>query len=198
MADSIGDLALHTGTTFSIGLTSMPNALPLSAVQQSEPLHADSVSPAYDPIPPSHSPTLTHELIANGDESENDGAGMTPGVDINGQGAGHHDEDDAPSDDEESDGTDMVSDRKAKPLDKNSHAITVEDSHFVLRNNRRSKRAESWAHARFDAWRALSKKPITESLEELCDRDMNELAELVGMFLSQVRKQNGKEYPPET
>nr|PNR40498.1 hypothetical protein PHYPA_017900 [Physcomitrium patens] len=67
-----------------------------------------------------------------------------------------------------------------------------------FQDKRRSKRVESWARARFDAWRALHKRPTAEAIEDLCDHDRKELEELVELFLTQVCKQNGKEYPHQT
>lgn len=193
MAGSMGELAIHGGTPFSL-----TNSDPLPLDEQPEALHVRS--PPYDPLEHPHSLTLAHELVSTGEESEQNAAVALEAVsDINNdQGPVNMDEDDVLSDGEESDGNDMIDDSKAESFEQNANAINGEDSQNALQDERRSKRAESWARARFDSWRALNKKPTTETIEDLCDRDMKELGELVGLFLTQVRKQNGKEYPPET
>lgn len=191
MAGSMGELTINGGTSFSL-----TNSDPLPLVVPPEPLHVRP--PPYDPLEHPHSMTLGHELVSNDEESEQNAAAMEAVPDVNSQDPGNMDEDDVPSDGEESDGNDMIGDSKAESFEQNANAINGEDSQNALRDERRSKRAESWARARFDAWRALNKKPTTETIEDLCDRDMKELGELVGLFLTQVRKQNGKEYPPET
>ena len=191
MAGSMGELTINGDTSFSL-----TNSDPLPLDVPPEPLHVRP--PPYDPLEHSHSMTLGHELVSNDEESEQNAAAMEAVADVNSQDAGNMDDDDVPSDGEESDGNDMIGDSKAESFEQNANAINGEDSQNALRDERRSKRAESWARARFDAWRALNKKPTTETIEDLCDRDMKELGELVGLFLTQVRKQNGKEYPPET
>jgi len=187
----MGELAIHGGTSFSL-----TNSDPLPLDEQPEPLHVPR--PPYDPLEHPHSLTLEHELVPNGEESEQNALVMEAVSDVNNQGPGNMDEDDVLSDGDESDGNDMIDNGKAESFERNANAINGEDSQNALQDERRSKRAESWARARFDSWRALNKKPTTETIEELCDRDMKELGELVGLFLTQVRKQNGKEYPPET
>lgn len=191
MAGSMGELVIHDGAAFSL---TNPDPLPLD--EQPVPLHVRP--PPYDPLEQPHSLTLAHELVSTGEESEQNALAMEGVSDINNQGPSNMDEDDVLSDAEESDGNDMIDNGKAESFEQNENAINGEDSQNALQDERRSKRAESWARARFDSWRALIKKPTTESIEDLCDRDMEELGELVGLFLAQVRKQNGKEYPPET
>ncbi|XP_024387143.1 uncharacterized protein [Physcomitrium patens] len=191
MADSMGELTINGGTSFSLS-----NSGPLPLDVTAEALHVRP--PPFDPLVHPHSLTLAHELVSNGEESEHNDAAMEAVVDMNSQGPGNLDDDDVPSDGEESDGNDLIGDGKAESFEQNANAVSGEDSQNALRDERRSKRAESWARARFDAWRGVNKKPTTESIEDLCDRDMKELGELVGLFLTQVRKQNGKEYPPET
>ncbi|XP_024394091.2 uncharacterized protein [Physcomitrium patens] len=88
--------------------------------------------------------------------------------------------------------------RTAEPKYSNTSAVNGEDSQNGFQDKRRSKRVESWARARFDAWRALHKRPTAEAIEDLCDHDRKELEELVELFLTQVCKQNGKEYPHQT
>lgn len=188
MASSMGELAIHDGTPFSL-----TNSDPLPLDEQPEPM--DVRHPPFDPL--DHPHALAHELVPTGEESEQNALAIEGVSDLNDQGPGNMDED-VLSDGEESDGNDMIDNSKAESFEQNVNAINGEDSQNALQDERRSKRAESWARARFDSWRALNKKPITESIEDLCDRDMKELGELVGLFLTQVRKQNGKEYPPET
>jgi hypothetical protein len=92
----------------------------------------------------------------------------------------------------------MVSESKAEPVDQGSGRISEEDSQLFHRSKSSTKHTEAWARARFDAWRTLQKRHTNLSIEELGDLDMKELGETVWMFLTQVRKQNGKEYPAET
>lgn len=191
MAGSMGELAIHDDTSFSL-----TNSDPLPLDEQPEPLHARP--PPFDPLEHPHSLTLAHELVSTREESEQSAAALEAVSDINNQGPVNMDEDDVLSDGEESDGNDMIDDSKAESFEPNANTLNGEDSQNALQEERRSKRAESWARARFDSWRASNKKPTTETIEDLCDRDMKELGELVGLFLTQVRKQNGKEYPPET
>jgi hypothetical protein len=209
MADPVAKLSLHAAGTptaldVSSGLT--PESLPAVVVPQTESLHEDfSLSPAPCDliVPHAQLPALaTHGIDGvNDDEPENNGVGTIPGVDIDGRildNNGDDDDDDIPSDEDESEGNDMVSESKAEPVDQGSGRISEEDSQLFHRSKSSTKHTEAWARARFDAWRTLQKRPTNLSIEELGDLDMKELGETVWMFLTQVRKQNGKEYPAET
>lgn len=187
MADSSGKLVIPGGTAFSL-------AVPLNEDQES--LHVRP--PLYDPLEQPHSLALAHELVSISENSEQVPVAIEGFSNIENQGPSTMDEDDVLSDDEESDGNDIIDNGKVESSDPNENAIYGEESQNALQDGRRSKRAESWARARFDSWRALNNKPTIGSVEDLCDHDMKELGELVGLFLVQVRKQNGKEYPPET
>lgn len=190
----MGELTSHAVMPFSNGLSLDSNPIHLAVVQPSNPRPADADPPVFDSLSP-----VKNESVVNDEKSQEIEVAMTPSVHINNQGPENLDDDDMPSDGEESEeGNELAADGKADSTDQISKATNGDDLQNILRDDRRSKRAESWARARFDAWRALDKKPITETIEDLCDRDMKELGEAVGLFLSQVRKQNGKEYPAET
>lgn len=191
MADSLRELVIHSSTAFLLA-----NSDPLPLDQQSNPVPVGS-SPS-DPLEQPHSLKLAHALVSTGDESEQNAFVMEGDFNINNQGVSNQDVDDVLSDGNDSDGTDMIDNSKVESFETSDYDVNGRDSQHALQDEKRSKRAESWARARFNSWRALNNEPTTDTIEDLCARDMNGLGKLVGLFLTQVRKQNGKEYPPET
>jgi len=196
MADSLRELVIHGSTAFLLA-----NSDPLSLDQQLNPVPVGS-SPS-GPLDQPHSLTLAHALVSTGDESEQNALVLEGDFNINNHGVSNQDVDDVlsdgnDSDGNDSDGNDMIDNSKVESFEPIDYDVNGGDSQHALQDEKRSKRAESWARARFNSWRALNNEPTTDTIEDLCARDMNGLGKLVGLFLTQVRKQNGKEYPPET